>query len=705
MVKLSHWPFRARLRRALLVLPILVAAGCGDREIPGPEGIPVEAPEPRPYDGLLDSPELQEVVKLAVARDRDALVGLLNHDDPRVRARAAFSLASIPDLDPEPLVPLLADPEGVVRADAAFALGRTEPGDGDGGASLVDALRTEEEPVVRRRILEALGHVGNEEAMGRVLALGPGEDGSAWTWALTRSGLRGVRPPGLVEALLDRLSHQDPAVRAFAAYYFGRGPDQEHWADHSDRVREALDGYERDEPAAMHLVLALARQRDRQDGERLLGWLEEAEDWRIRVNAARALGATAWLEGPGVRAALFRALEDESEQVGATAALALTRGFWVPPDVQELMERHLEGSTSRWRTQVPFLRELAQHRDPEPVLAWTRRMRGVNVRAVAYGLAALGGVPGDDISDFIMEAAGHPEPLVRAAAFAVLADRWLRETQTEEQLLDFYRLFVSEMRDGPDASAVVAARILVHPAFLQEGAAYEVEAAYRLRLERGDVQVAAALVHVLGQIGDDESMALVKEALGRSEARIRRAAFRAFEEHPGMSVPEGVAPLARDELELDWGLLASLGPEPRLRLRTGKGTLVIRLAPDQAPLTVQTLARQARDGVHDGVLIHRLEPNFVFQAGDVGMGDGRGGPGYAIRTELTWIPFRRGAAGMASLGWDTEASQYFVTHSLHHHLEGQFTAFGWVESGSGVLDHLLEGDRILEMTVEPGPGE
>jgi HEAT repeat protein/cyclophilin family peptidyl-prolyl cis-trans isomerase len=702
MVELSQRSFPARLRRALLVLPILAAAGCGDQEAPEAAGIPVEAPELRPYDGLLDSPELQAVVELAVARDQEALIDLLGHEDPRTRARAAFSLASMPEMDPEPLVPLLTDPEGTVRADAAFALGRTGPG--DGGASLVDALQTEGDPAVRRRILDALGHVGDEEAIGRVIALGPGEDEGAWTWALTRAGLRDVRPPELVEVLLDRLTHQDPAVREFAAYYFGRGPDHEHWADHADRVREAMDGYGGDEPAAMHLVLALARQGDRQDAERLLERLEEADDWRIRVNAARAMGATAWLEGPGVRAALFRALEDESEQVGATAALALTRGFWVPPDVQELMERHLAGPTSRWRTQAPFLRELAQHRDPEAVLAWTRRIVDVNVRATAYGLAALGDVPGDDISDFIMEAAGHDEPLVRAAAFAVLADRWLRETRTEEQLLDFYRLFVSEMRDGPDASAVAAARILVHPAFLQEGAAGEVASAYALRLERGDVQVAAALVHVLGQIGDDESMALVEEAFGRTEARIRRAAFRTFEEHPGMTVPEGVAPLTRDELELDWGLLASLGPEPRLTLRTEKGTLVLRLASDQAPLTVQTLARQAREGLHDGVLVHRLEPNFVFQTGDVGVGDGRGGPGYAIRTELTWIPFRRGAAGMASLGWDTEASQYFVTHSLHHHLEGGFTSFGWVEEGQGVLDQLLEGDRILEMTLEPGPG-
>jgi cyclophilin family peptidyl-prolyl cis-trans isomerase/HEAT repeat protein len=692
------------LHRALPILLLaLVTAGCGDPEIPEEAGIPVEAPELRPYDGLLESPELQEVVALAVGRDGEGLVSLLEDPDPRVRARAAFSLASVPGHGGAgALTLLLSDPEAEVRADAAFALGRSDPE--DGGAALVDALQVEGDSMVRRRILEALGRVGNEEAMGRLLGLGAGDEEGSWVWSLVRAGLREVRPDGLVEALLERLTHQDGAVREYAAYYFGRGPEEEHWAPETSRVRAALDSYDPDDPAAMHLILAIARQGDRQDGERLLQWLEEAGDWRTRVNAARALGTTMWLESPGVRAALFRALDDDSEQVGVTAARSLTRGFWVPPDVQEAMEGRLAGPTSGWRTQAPFLQELARHREAEPVLAWAERMLGVNPRAAAYGLVALGDVPGEDVSDLIRRAAGHREPLVRSAAFAVLADRWLRETRTEEQMMDFYRLFVSEMREGPDPSAVYAARILVHPAFLEEGAGHEVEAAFRLRLEQEDVMVAAALVQVLGQIGDDESMAVVTEALAVDEPRVRRAAHRTLEEHPRLEVPEGTRPLARDELELDWAFLASLGSEPRLRIRTGKGTLVIRMVPDQAPLTVQTLARQARDGLHDGVLIHRLEPNFVFQTGDVGMGDGTGGPGYSIRTELTWIPFRRGAAGMASLGPDTEASQYYVTHSLHHHLDGAFTSFGWVESGRGVLDHLLEGDRILEVRVESGSG-
>lgn len=82
------------------------------------------------------------------------------------------------------------------------------------------------------------------------------------------------------------------------------------------------------------------------------------------------------------------------------------------------------------------------------------------------------------------------------------------------------------------------------------------------------------------------------------------------------------------------------------------------------------------------------------------MGEGSGNPGYAIRTEFTQLPFDRGVLGMASAGKDTENSQYYLTHSSQPHLEGGFTAFGWIERGADVLDQVQEGDRIIRMTIQ-----
>ncbi len=94
-----------------------------------------------------------------------------------------------------------------------------------------------------------------------------------------------------------------------------------------------------------------------------------------------------------------------------------------------------------------------------------------------------------------------------------------------------------------------------------------------------------------------------------------------------------------------------------------------------------------------------MVPGFVIQGGDVGRGDGWGGPGFAIRSELTRISFDRGVLGMASAGKDTEGSQYFVTHGMQPHLDGRYTAFGRVVSGMQVVDAIQRGDRVRRAVV------
>jgi peptidylprolyl isomerase len=157
-----------------------------------------------------------------------------------------------------------------------------------------------------------------------------------------------------------------------------------------------------------------------------------------------------------------------------------------------------------------------------------------------------------------------------------------------------------------------------------------------------------------------------------------------------------------DPAAIDWGYLAGLGTDPRLILETGRGTVVVRLDPEEAPLTVQTIARLAQEGRYDGVPFHRVVPNFVVQGGDFTSRDGFGGPGFTIRSEFTLIPYRRGVIGMASAGKDTEGSQFFITHSMQPHLDGGYTSFGWVVEGMDAVDRLLVGDRIVRARIASG---
>jgi peptidylprolyl isomerase len=150
---------------------------------------------------------------------------------------------------------------------------------------------------------------------------------------------------------------------------------------------------------------------------------------------------------------------------------------------------------------------------------------------------------------------------------------------------------------------------------------------------------------------------------------------------------------------VDWEYLRQLGRRPRLVLVTEKGSIEVELVPEQAPLTVQTITRFAEEGRYDGVQFHRVVPNFVIQGGDFDRGDGFGGPGFTIRSEFTRLPFGRDVIGMASSGKDTEGSQYFITHSMQPHLDGNYTAFGQVVRGSDIVDRIEQGDRVLRAAV------
>jgi cyclophilin family peptidyl-prolyl cis-trans isomerase len=95
-----------------------------------------------------------------------------------------------------------------------------------------------------------------------------------------------------------------------------------------------------------------------------------------------------------------------------------------------------------------------------------------------------------------------------------------------------------------------------------------------------------------------------------------------------------------------------------------------------------------------------VEPDFVVQGGDP-RGDGDGGPGYSIRCEVSDRRYVRGTIGMALSGKDTGGSQFFFTTSEQPHLEGRYTAFGEVTEGEEVLDDLLEGEAITQVTAKP----
>ena len=128
-------------------------------------------------------------------------------------------------------------------------------------------------------------------------------------------------------------------------------------------------------------------------------------------------------------------------------------------------------------------------------------------------------------------------------------------------------------------------------------------------------------------------------------------------------------------------------------LHTSEGALSVALFPDDAPKTVENFVKLAADGFYDGVIFHRVIPDFMLQGGDP-TGTGTGGPGYQFEDEPNAPRIVRGALAMANAGPDTNGSQFFiVTAEACPWLDGKHTVFGRVASGMDVVDRISEKPR------------
>jgi peptidyl-prolyl cis-trans isomerase B (cyclophilin B) len=129
-------------------------------------------------------------------------------------------------------------------------------------------------------------------------------------------------------------------------------------------------------------------------------------------------------------------------------------------------------------------------------------------------------------------------------------------------------------------------------------------------------------------------------------------------------------------------------------LHTNHGAIAVELHDDDAPKTVENFLKLARDGFYDGVIFHRVIPDFMIQGGDP-TGTGSGGPGYQFEDEFNEHKVVRGALAMANAGPNTNGSQFFiVTTEATPWLDGKHTVFGRVTDGMDVVDAIsaLETD-------------
>ncbi|HWA26228.1 MAG TPA: peptidylprolyl isomerase [Lacunisphaera sp.] len=146
-------------------------------------------------------------------------------------------------------------------------------------------------------------------------------------------------------------------------------------------------------------------------------------------------------------------------------------------------------------------------------------------------------------------------------------------------------------------------------------------------------------------------------------------------------------------------------------ITTPRGIITCELFYKQAPLTVAsfvglaegTLGPAPRKPFFDGVVFHRVVPDFVIQGGDP-TGTGEGGPGYEFPNEF-FAGSKHDGAGMLSManaGPDTNGSQFFITLRAARNLDFVHPVFGRVIAGGDVPAKVEQGDKMAVKIIRRG---
>ncbi|HEY6950790.1 MAG TPA: peptidylprolyl isomerase [Bacteroidota bacterium] len=679
--------------------------------------------------------EQKEILELQDGRSlgNGKLVSYLRSNDKNLRYQAVIALANIQDTTTvDSLSPLLTDQDVQVRGAVAFALGQI--GSAKAQKALVAALTPDQDLPVLGRICEALGKCGDAEGLNSVIAYIPSAKNIAvkrdQAMAAGRFAIRGIKSERAVWLCFDLLKDNHAETRWAALYALWRsapfGVVDLELSKRAYILQKLIS--DENEDVRINLAVLLGRSKSR-EAVSLLRLFQESEsatpDWRVQVQISRSAAALS-AQDPDLLDVVVRSLSSKNDNVriASLAALATidTNVVNRSPSRDQLLEelQHLTLTPSRSAVIAQGEAAIALQRlfpasFAELRAAVEKELTGSILRTKF--IEALSYHPVKENLDFVIARLNDDSLRIAMAAWDFLK-RMIQPHTLESYSIDTSFIhglparLVQAMhpalnRRDMAMSTLVANMFADSSVFAlcaQAGYGREIGAAfaasYSLFSSSTDAEAMEAVQEAFIRMRDSASVPVLEKSLDDQNRTVALGAARALRSITGNDYSTVDRPTPTNgRTESDWKMLEAIRPAQRVSFKTTKGTFTVRLRKGDAPFTVLAFYKLVKQKFYDGLLFHRVVPDFVIQGGDP-RGDGWGGPGFTLRSEWSMVNFEGGSVGMASSGKDTEGSQFFVTHVPTPHLDGRYTVFATVVSGMEVVDKIQVGDRILKAELK-----
>lgn len=630
----------------------------------------------------------QRILNLQDERRTDLLMDYFDSPYPTERYLVASAMASIQDSTAvDKLLQLLTDdPNEEVRQKAAYALGQI--GDEASAGALIAAFARQDSSnvnsPVRAAILEAVGKCGSARSLDDIATVstyGVNDDQLllGQTRAIYRYGLRGITSEKSTKRAVDlAIDARTPAkARQMAAAYLGRmrSVDFSAYLDTLAAVVPTIS----DPYVSMNMVSAIGRGARVEDLPVLLDLLSKAStDYRVKVNILRSLSTYPYRS---YRDAVAAMIVDENDAVRLTAASTLANN--APAEqARYLVTQSIRGTDDRVKATLlggvlkaaPFYLANTRKRASDAAINGLKSAQSPYTKNMY--LRALSHDPLNYQS--IIDLGANSDHVATRSTIASILPALL----TTEKYTQIFR--TTAVRSQVEQAIAGAMKTIFESD--DEGAM----AAGASALRYNDSAIS----------GDPTLKSTIREALSKLELPKEIETKKELEQTLAKwDSTEYVEPKLGYNHPIDWSVLSEINDSSRVYVITTKGQIELELYQHEAPGSVANFLKLATDNFYDGNVIHRVAPNFVVQAG-CPRGDGYGALDYSIRSEFGPIYYEdAGYLGMASAGKDTEATQWFITHSPTPHLDGRYTIFGKVTSGMDVVHKLQIGDSIVDIRV------